>query len=224
MSNFVLKIIAIISMTLDHLGYALYGKFSYFNYAGRLAFPIFAFGISEGYIHTKSKKNYLMRLFLFGVISQAPFMFFCSMFDTTFTLNIFFTLLIGLIAIIGYEHCENKAIGIILVAALGLTADAIHADYGYFGVFMIFLFYIFKNKKIYMNLSIIALCLIKYVPLFIRYNFYIPYLLLFICTISSLIFINLYNGKKGINTKYLLYGFYPVHLILLYVFHILFIV
>ena len=59
MSNFVLKIIAIVSMFCDHLGYAIYEKFSYFNYIGRLAFPIFAFGISEGYKHTRSKKNYL---------------------------------------------------------------------------------------------------------------------------------------------------------------------
>lgn len=100
MSNFVLKIIAIISMFCDHLGYALYGKFSPFNYIGRIAFPIFAFGISEGYAHTKSKKNYCIRLFMFGVVSQVPFMWFTSIFRTQSSLNIFFTLLLGLIAII----------------------------------------------------------------------------------------------------------------------------
>ncbi len=100
MTNFVLKIIAMVTMFLDHFGYALYGQFSSFNYIGRLAFPIFAFGISEGYAHTKSKKNYCIRLFMFAIISQAPFMLFCSIFRTGFMLNIFFTLLIGLIAII----------------------------------------------------------------------------------------------------------------------------
>lgn len=224
MSNFVLKIIAIVSMFLDHLGYALYSKFSNFNYWGRLAFPIFAFGISEGFKHTKSKKNYLTRLALFGIISQAPFMFFSSMFTDSFSLNVFFTLFIGLIAIIGYENCKNKIIGLLLVICLGITADTIHTDYGYFGVFMIFLFHVFKEKKLFMNLSIIALCLIKYIPLFVKYNFYIPYLILCLCTLISLIFINLYNGKKGPNSKYLLYCFYPIHLILLYVFHIVFIV
>lgn len=223
MSNFVLKIIAIVTMFIDHLGYALYGKFSPLNYIGRLAFPIFAFGISEGYIHTKSKKNYLMRLFLFAIVSQAPFMFFRSMFTSDFSLNIFFTLFIGLVAIIGYEQSKNKSVGLLLVICLGLTADALKMDYGYFGIFTIFIFHIFKDKKMLMNLSFIALCLLKYVPLFIRYNFYIPYLILCLCTILSLVFINLYNGKKGPNTKYLLYGFYPVHLILLYVFNLLFV-
>ena len=57
MSSFVLKIIALISMFIDHLGYTLYQKFSNFNYIGRIAFPIFAFQISEGYKHTHSKKK-----------------------------------------------------------------------------------------------------------------------------------------------------------------------
>lgn len=223
MSNFVLKIIAMITMFCDHLGYAIYSKFSSFNYIGRLAFPIFAFGISEGYVHTRSKKNYLMRLFLFAVASQAPYMFFRSMYTTGFALNIFFTLFLGLVALIGYEQCSNKYVGLLLVACLGLTADTLKMDYGYFGIFTIFIFHIFKNNKALMNLSFIGLCLLKYLPLYIRYNFYLPYIILFTCTISSLVFINLYNGKKGPNTKYLLYGFYPVHLMLLYVFNLLFV-
>ncbi len=165
MSSFVLKIIAMVTMFCDHLGYALFNQFSYFNYIGRLSFPIFAFGISEGYSHTRSKKNYAIRLFLFGLVSQVPFMWFNSMFRVDFTLNIFFTLLIGLIAIIGYEQCKNKSIGLLLVACLACTADFLKTDYGSFGVLMIFIFHIFKDKKWLMNLSYIALCLIKYVSL-----------------------------------------------------------
>ena len=210
-------------MFCDHIGYALYGKFSYFNYIGRLSFPLFAFGISEGYLHTKSKKNYCMRLLMFGIISQVPFMWFNSIFKTEFSLNIFFTLLIGLISIIGYEQCENKAIGILLVACLASTADLIKADYGYFGVLMIFIFHIFKDKKWLMNLSYIALCLVRYLVLAISSGFYVEYSLLFIWILLPLIFIHFYNGEKGPNTKYLLYGFYPIHLVLLYVFHIIFI-
>lgn len=223
MSSFVLKMIAMVTMFCDHLGYAIFNQLSYFNYIGRLSFPIFAFGISEGYSHTRSKKNYAMRLFLFGLVSQVPFMWFNSMFRVDFTLNIFFTLLIGLIAIIGYEQCKNKSIGLLLVACLACTADFLKTDYGSFGVLMIFIFHIFKDKKWLMNLSYIALCLIKYVSLAVFSGFYTIYGLLCICTIIPLIFINLYNGKKGPNTKYLLYTFYPIHLILLYVFHIIFV-
>lgn len=227
MTNFVLKIIAMVTMFCDHLGYALYGKSSSFNYIGRIAFPIFAFGISEGYKHTKSKKDYCFRLLLFGVASQAPFMFFNSIFRTKFSLNIFFTLLIGLIAIIGYEKCreqfKNGYIGLLLVAGLACTADFFKTDYGYFGVLMIFIFHVFKDKKWLMYVSYIALCLVKYVPLAIFSGLYIQYGLLCIWTIVPLIFIHLYNGEKGKDIKYLLYGFYPVHLILLYVFNVVFI-
>jgi len=76
MSSFVLKIIAIITMFIDHVGYAIFGKFSFFNYIGRIAFPIFAFQISEGYSHTKDLKKYFLRLFIFAIISQVPFMLF----------------------------------------------------------------------------------------------------------------------------------------------------
>jgi hypothetical protein len=124
----------------------------------------------------------------------------------------------------GYEQCTNKSIGLLLVACLAITADFLNTDYGYFGVLVIFIFHIFKDKKWLMYLSYIALCLVKYLPLAIFSGLYIQYGLLFLWTIVPLMFIHLYNGKKGLNTKYLLYGFYPVHLILLYVFHILFIV
>ena len=60
MTSFVLKIIALITMFIDHLGYAIYGKFSYLNYIGRIAFPIFAFQISEGFVHTKNIKKYFI--------------------------------------------------------------------------------------------------------------------------------------------------------------------
>ena len=57
MSSFVLKIIAIITMFIDHLSFAYNGSFSYLNFLGRLSFPIFAFQISEGYLHTKNIKK-----------------------------------------------------------------------------------------------------------------------------------------------------------------------
>jgi hypothetical protein len=223
MTGFILKIIAMVAMFCDHLGYTLFGKSSVLNYIGRISFPLFAFGISEGYLHTKSKKYYCIRLLMFAIISQMPFHLFCTMFQTNVKLNIFFTLLLGLIAIIGYEQCKNKYIGVLLVACLALTADFFKTDYGYFGVLVIFIFHIFKEKKWIMYISYIALCLIKYFPLAIISKAYLHYGLLCLWTIIPLAFIHLYNGKKGLNTKYLLYGFYPVHLILLYLVHILFI-
>ena len=67
MNSFILKMIAIVTMFIDHIGYAILGKFSFFNYIGRIAFPIFALQISEGYSHTRNLKKYFLRLFILAV-------------------------------------------------------------------------------------------------------------------------------------------------------------
>lgn len=113
MSAFVLKLIACVTMFIDHIGYAIFNGSSWFNYIGRLAFPIFAFQISEGYIHTRSIKKYLLRLFLFALVSQIPFMLFHSIISEGFYLNVIFTLLFGLISIVIYDK-YNKFTGIMV--------------------------------------------------------------------------------------------------------------
>ena len=216
MSSFVLKIIAIISMFIDHVGYIIFGKFSYFNYIGRLAFPIFAFQISEGYIHTKNLKKYFLRLLLFAIISQVPFMLFHNLISTDFSLNIFFTLLLGLSCIFIYDKLKYKSLGIISSILIALIAEYTHCDYGFYGIAIILIFYIFRNSFVNASMFFILSTLIKHLIPYIKNGFYNAYLYLFACTIIPVVFIALYNGKKGKNTKYLLYLFYPIHLLLIY--------
>lgn len=229
MSAFILKIIALISMTCDHTSYLIFGKFSFLNLIGRFAFPIFAFQISEGYIHTKSLKRYLLRLFLFALISQAPFALFRSSYFSSFALNVFFTLFLGLGAIAIFDmfhkleykeklmHYLNDLFGIICVIILSVIAQISHCDYGAYGVAIIFLFYLLKNHKLLMNIVFI-LCTILYQLknlLLFNENFKI-YLFVIIFTCLPLVFIELYNNKKGKDIKFVLYLFYPIHLLILY--------
>lgn len=228
MSAFVLKIIAIISMTFDHMSYLILGEFSFMNYIGRIAFPIFAYQITEGYIHTHNLKKYFFRLFIFALISQIPFMLFSSLLSDEISLNIFFTLLLGLGAITIYDalnkiECKNKIthisynlIGLAGVCLFAFLANIARCDYGYFGVLIIFLFYLFRNKKLLMNATFIAMVFIYYGQRLLFSTAYIPYLLIIIFTIFPLLFINLYNHKKGKDTKYFLYIFYPLHLLIIY--------
>lgn len=216
MSSFILKLIAIITMSIDHVGYAIFGKFSYFNYIGRLAFPIFAFQISEGYIHTRNKKKYFLRLLIFALVSQIPFMLFYTLVPNKFSLNIFFTLLLGLICIFIYDKSKYKILAIIASVFIGIVAEYSHCDYGFYGIAIILIFYIFKSNFINASIFFILATLVKYLIPIIKNGFYDVYLYLFICTISSIIFIAAYNGKKGKDTKYLLYLFYPIHLLLIY--------
>ena len=215
MSSFVLKIIAIITMLFDHLGYIIYKKFTFMNLIGRLSFPIFAFQLSEGYTHTKNLKRYFLRLLIFAIISQIPYMLFVNIFTNTITLNILFTLTLGLFSITIYNKLENKSLGICLVILCAVTAELLHFDYGWFGISTIFIFYILKKEKWFMNIIFSITAFLNYFYSFIS-TLKIEYLFIFLFCILSLIPINLYNGKKGKNTKYLLYIFYPLHLFVLY--------
>lgn len=226
MDSFTLKIIAMITMLIDHTGYLIFDKFSFFNYIGRLAFPIFAFQISEGYIHTKNLKKYFLRLSIFAIISQIPYMLFRNNYFYNFSLNIFFTLILGLICITIYDKIMHSNIKVLnsfkilisytLIFFISFIAQYFHFEYGAFGVLIIFIFYLFKNNKLIMNLSFIFIVLIYFSKNLINSNFDYRYILLCICTIVPLIFMNLYNGNKGKNIKYVLYFFYPVHLFILY--------
>lgn len=216
MSSFVLKIIACITMFCDHVGYLIYnGKLSFLNFIGRIAFPIFAFQISEGYTHTKNLKKYILRLLIFAIISQYPFMLFHDLITSGFALNIFFTLLIGLFCIIIYDKIPHKVLSLAICLSLAIIAEITHCDYGFYGVAIILLFYVFKDNKILMSLSFILCTIIKYAICIIIYGNIYNYVLLCICTILPIVFINLYNKKQGKKIKYFLYIFYPTHLLLL---------
>ena len=230
MNSFVLKLIACITMFIDHIGYVVFnGKSSFFNYIGRLSFPIFAFQISEGYLHTRNIKKYIIRLLTFAVISQIPFMLFHSILSDEFAINVIFTLLFGLLSIIVYDKC-HKLLGILAVIVLGIIAQYAKFDYGFYGVFITFLFYVFSKNKLLLASGFIISTIINYSYKIFQYNkfgievvkvafsYYLPFL---ICTLFSIIFILMYNKKKGPNTKYLLYLFYPLHLLLIYVLNIL---
>lgn len=217
MSNFVLKIIAVVTMLIDHSGYVIFNGFSFMNYIGRLSFPIFAFLITEGYIHTRDLKKYFYRLLIFAIISQIPY---TLLFPDGFIINILFTLALGLLALTVYDKLKNKFLGILFVLFSAALAQLLHFDYGWFGIITIFIFYIFKNKKICMNIFFVVISFWYYFYYFLKTTA-IEYLIIFICCTLSLIPINLYNGKKGKNIKYFLYLFYPLHLIVLYIIKIL---
>lgn len=233
MSSFTLKMIAMVTMLIDHLGDSMLKYTSFMNVIGRLSFPIFAFQISEGYIHTKDLKKYFFRLFVFAIISQAPFMLFLSLFSTEiYTLNIFFTLFLGLLSIHCYNIiCKSKfnmfkniklnsitkqIIAILPAIFIGILAEITHCDYGLFGITIIFIFYVFKNHKILMITSYVICCILKYAKNLI-FNYHPYYLFFCLFTILSIVFIDLYNKKQGKKIKYLLYAFYPVHLLILYI-------
>ena len=218
MTSFILKIIACVTMFIDHLSYGLYGKSTWLNYIGRIAFPIFAFQIVEGYYHTKNIKKYFLRLIIFAIISEIPFFLFSSIISKTIALNVLFTLFLGLLCIWIWEKLKFKSISACIIVLLCAIAELTNMDYGYWGVLLVFIFYLCRNNKALMFVGFVGMLLLKYLPIFMIINnkYIFKYVMYFIGTLTSIIPILLYNGKQGKKIKYFLYVFYPAHLLALY--------
>ena len=247
-----LKWIAIITMLIDHLtaglllpyfqmmirqDYLWYadgpGKVVYYWYyilrgVGRVAFPLFCFMIVEGFWHTRDRRKYLVRLTVFGFLSEIPFdlAFEHSLFCVD-SQNVFFTLAIGLAAIMVLEGILTRlpkviwrySLLIVVIVFFAALAWAIRTDYGACGVLLIIVFYLFREKPVYRNLLVIVLLYAtgyRYDWENYQFTFQLQSALLEMVGVVSLILIKFYQGEKGRNLpKYFFYLFYPVHLLLI---------
>lgn len=207
-----LKMIALLSMVIDHIGAVLFPEQFVFRLIGRLAFPIFGYLIVEGYIHTHNLKHYGLRLLAFGLLSEVPF-------DLAFSgqvlefghQNIFFTLATGLVGIWIYDKLKHKAdlLSAILVFILALLAQRLGFDYGLFGVVMIVGIYTIQSR-LYQALWIVLMMAMMTV----LYAYPIQ-----LGAGISAILIYYYDRTKGRylpQWKYLFYIIYPLHLLILY--------
>lgn len=235
MTNAKLKWIAIITMLIDHAGDLIIPElvgynsvYFLFRLVGRLAFPIFAFLIAEGYFHTRDVKKYMLRLFLFALISEIPFDLAFSDEHTWLEFghqNVMFTLLLGLISVAIFDKLRKYnmiityIIGILNVAGCAYIAYLIKSDYDFIGVLMVFGFYISKKS--------IEMTIITFILLSVSLSMYVGmvgnsitiYFFLQLFATLSIVIISAYNGEKGRTLKYFFYIFYPGHLIILYLIH-----
>ncbi|MDD3254028.1 MAG: TraX family protein [Lachnospiraceae bacterium] len=228
-----LKLIAVVSMMLDHIGYIIIGSgivpelyeagkpyafwwvlYMVFRALGRVAFPVYAFLLVEGFMHTRDWRRYALRLGIFALISEIPFDLAITneMMDLRIQ-NVFFTLLLGLFMLRILEEVRHRAAGtggqllqFLVIGVFCGIAWWMHTDYDYIGIMMIALCYWFYQGRE-------QLCMMGFLwmALMLRQLYYVPgYVLAFLL-------IYLYNGKRGTaKGKYAFYLFYPAHLLVLY--------
>ena len=208
-SGSTLKIIAVVTMLIDHIASRiLYAEeyavlYKIMRYTGRISFPIFCFLLVEGFFHTRNVKKYMLRLAIFSVISEIPFdMSRTGRFVLEFNhQNVFFTLLIGLVVIFFMDKFKSNGIIQCVICAAGcLLAYFMKTDYRYYGILQIAAFYYFSQMWLIKDLCVSWVNICMGQP----------------TAIAALGFTELYNGKRGLNLKYLFYVFYPLHLIVLY--------
>lgn len=201
---------------------------------GRLAFPIFAFMIAEGYFRTRNIKKYMGRLLAFAFITEIPFNLMAGggvLYP--YHQNVLWTFLIAILCMIGIDKTKRsnrniavKIILIILIVFLGWIIGMItFVDYYGFGVLTVLTFYAFRQKKWWNYLAQVLILYYINVEFLGGYYFEVN---IFGVTLEvvqqglallSLPIIWLYNGELGYHKKwwqYFCYSFYPLHMMVLY--------
>ena len=214
-----LKILAVVLMLIDHIahlfrlgdgivllsvGASELTLYEAFRYAGRLAFPLFAFLLVEGFLHTRNRKRYALRLLIFALISEIPFNLFCSGNFLYTRQNVFFTLLFGFLGLCALEKLLGWRRVLCVIGLFGI-AYFFRADYAQTGYVLILLLYALRSVPVVRALGITT---VSGIP-----------------AGASALPIALYNGErgciKGRAFGIAFYVFYPAHLLLLVLIKIL---
>ena len=226
-----LRTIAVIFMLSDHIWATALSFGDWMTYIGRMAFPIFAFQIAEGFVHTSNFKKYALRLLGFAVITEIPFnLFYSSRVFTPYHQNVLFTLLLGLLAIKVIDglkkdrSLKNIALSVLLLGLILLASVVGFVDYNHYGVLTVIMFYLMRDFPFAWLGQLIGMILINIVifeglvfPVEIfGKTFEIPSQGF---AVFALIPIWLYGNRKGKSSKILQYGFYafyPLHMLVLF--------
>ena len=230
-TSFSLHIMAMLFMLCDHLWGTLVPGNDWLTCIGRIAFPIFAFMIVEGYFHTSDLKKYVKRIFIFALISEIPFnLALGSRLFYPIHQNVLWSFLISIGLIYWNEKVKEKAIWKrVLIAVLstltGCVAGIItFVDFYHAGILTVLIFYFFRQRKwwsyvgqliglYYINMEILGGFMYE-IP--IAGNTF--YLMRQGLALLALIPIWLYQGEQGYYNriiKNIYYWFYPVHLLIL---------
>ena len=206
-----LKLLAMLSMVFDHVGDNFFPEQTWMRIIGRIAMPIFAFFVAEGFLHTRDRRKYLLRMGVFALASELPFDLLTAGRLEFGHQNVMCTFFRAILALLCFDTLMAKEqtparMALAYGSALAIMAAALFlgTDYNIYGVGLVFLFYLFRKKELWFrcvmgmifhivtrNMGIYIYGLLGFLPLF------------------------LYNGKKGYSSRAIQYGFYlvyPLHL------------
>lgn len=198
-----------ILMTVDHVGF-IFDLHSIYRIVGRLSFPLFAFLIYQGFLHSSDIFKYLRRLLLFG-LSIELLLTVVNFYVTINNIprNIFLTLSFGLIGLLMLNSNKSVLEKMFIVFLLSFIAETLNFDYGWYGVILVISFYFLKTNVLITIIIQLTINFIYYYFLKFDIQFY---------ALFSWGFILLYNGQIGTKLKHnkLMYFYYPLHLTLLF--------
>lgn len=241
MTTFTLKIIALTLMLVDHAALYFPGLPAWFRLLGRISFPLFLFCMVWAYHYTKSRKKYLLRLYLMSIF-MAVLGYVVDLYFVTETgygnHNIFVTMLLVCVLISAIElFCKDRKKGALLLGAIAgvqvlyyiaplflpflrsLSGDILTGfipnlalnEYGFEFVVLGVLMYFLKEKKDLFCAMYVLFCIGQFSSEMLAYGAAVQYVM-----ILALPLMLRYNQQKGPGLKYFFYFFYPAHAFLLF--------
>jgi hypothetical protein len=221
LNSFQLKTIAAILMVLDHLKQFIPIMPLWFRYLGRIVAPVFFFLTVEGFVHTRSRRRYIARLLGAGIVMAIGSGILTYLFPTDVGLynNIFLSLGLGVALMSSYEQMlstGNYLLGI--PGILLLTIALLSTEANIYGVMMVFVFYLFREKKVLLAVfyAIGALLPALTGPLTLEHLFLKDYQWMMVFALPLLFSYNGELGRGGALAKWFFYIFYPTHLWFIY--------
>lgn len=212
-----LKIIAIITMLIDHFAYSIYfhlEKYDFTSYSimraiGRISFPIYCYLLIEGFYRTSNIKKYLSRMVLFALVSEVPFDM--AFYDDIFywrQQNVFFTLTLALIMLFVLQKCSEirkyRVLSIMMQGGVIFSCAAIaqYLSFDFHAKGIVFIAILYYGRSMSKDIEALSCAIGAFVVL------QEP------TAMFSAILIRIYNGQRGMRMKYLFYFIYPVHILL----------
>ena len=236
-----LKLIACLTMLIDHIGYEiiypvyagvsaasaadlpevrmLYRIYLLCRCIGRMAFPIFAFLLVEGIHHTKDRKKYALRLAIGAVLAEIPYDLVVSGSISGPEQSVMATLLLGFLAVHYMGKCRILAWKPVVLLPFVILAEVFRVDYGWAGILLIALFELSRemySPNLVRTGGMIVLFHYMSSYVFQLGGFSIPMQVL---GALSMLFIANYDGRKRTHSKAVQWGFYlfyPAHLLILW--------
>lgn len=216
-SRDVIKLLALFSMTIDHIGLVWLNDFYIFRIIGRLAFPLFAYMIAESCRYTSNKRRYFLKILLLGLVCQAAY----YIAEKSLYQCVLITFSLSILTVYAADKLKNQrdavSVLLFLAAVCGnvficcvmpklLPKTDFYVDYGFCGV-MLPLFAAFPKRTENKLLSFFAGILLVSISEGGLQFF----------SAAALIPLALYNGEQGrYHLKNVFYIYYPLHLAVIY--------
>ena len=219
MSSFALRILALFCMLLDHIGLALFPAVGAFRCVGRLAFPLYCFLLTQGYMHTRSRSAYGRRLLLLALLSEIPADLLIFGRVVSFVeQNVLFSLLLSLLALYAADCLRARPFAAWLsVLSVCVCAMAANVSYGWLGPALCLCAHYGRHSRTRLAVSMCGTLLLYSASLALS-GVAVSWVLTSLCAQFALVPLLLYNGRRGVRfpaLSFLFYAAYPLHLIAL---------